>query len=103
MTGFGVHLEGLDALEASLAAVVQALQDPETADDVARMVAAEAQPPVLTGALARSESVSGGRLVYAAPYAVIVHARQPWLGAAISDVVPRMVDLYAVKVQEAWT
>jgi hypothetical protein len=108
MSSVGVTLTGLDDLEASLAAVVQALRDPETAEAATRLVAASSRPlvPTDTRTLVQSERVTvtatGARLEYTARYSVIVQARQPWLGAGITDAVPRLVDLYETKVLEAW-
>ena len=45
---------------------------------------------------------TGAALVYAAPYAVIVQASQPWLGAGITAAVPQLEALYARQVTEAW-
>jgi hypothetical protein len=109
MTSVSVSLTGLDDLEASLASVVQALRDPATAEAATRLVAEAGRPlvPVASGTLVRSERVlvtaAGASLTYTAPYSVIVQARQPWLGEAISSAVPRLVDLYDTKVQNAWT
>lgn len=104
-----VDLEGLDTLEASVAATVAALQDPELALSTAKLIAVEATPlvPRDTGKLAASQLVtlsgSGAELVYTAPYSVIVQARQPWLGRSITQAVPRIVELYADQAVQAWT
>lgn len=104
-----VALEGLDTVEASVAATVAALQDPELALAAARLVEVQASPliPRDTGRLAASQQVTvagaGAALVYAAPYAVFVQASQPWLGAAISKAVPGIVGLYEERVRETWT
>jgi hypothetical protein len=102
----GVELRGLDTLQASLAAVTAALQDPATAAAAARLVAGAAAPPVDTGRLAASEQVTptatGARLEYGVTYAALVHASQPWLGAAISASVAGLVDLYAENTETAW-
>lgn len=106
MGSVGVDLTGLDDLQASLVAVTEALRDPATAQAAARLVAGAATPPTDTGRLAASEQVSatatGARLEYAAPYAVIVHAAQPWLGEAITATVDQLVALYAETTHTAW-
>lgn len=104
MTSLGVELAGLDTVDASVAAVVQVLTDPALASSVAQLVAQLGHPlvPVDKGRLAASAQVAGAQLVYAAPYAAIVSARQPWLGDAIAAAVPQIEDLYATRVTEAW-
>lgn len=106
MGDIGVELRGLDTLQASLAAVTDALTDPATAAEAARLVAGVATPPVDKGGLAASAQVAatatGASLVYAAPYAVIVHASQPWLGEAITATVPQLIDLYERNTITAW-
>lgn len=104
MTSLAASVDGVATVEASVAAVVAAVQDPATLAAVVELVAAESAPhvPVDTGRLAGSRQTTGSRLVWAAPYAVIVHARQPWLGAGITAAVPRIVDLYETRVTQAW-
>jgi hypothetical protein len=108
MTTMAVDVEGVPAVEASVAAVVAVLQDPATAEAATYLVAAAARPlvPVATGYLAASERVTrtaaGASLVYGAPYAVIVQASQPWLGAGITAAVPELTALYDAQVLEAW-
>lgn len=108
MTTLGVDLEGVPTVEAAVAAVVAVLQDPATAEAATHLVAASARPlvPVDTGRLAASEQVirtgGGAALVYSARYAVIVQARQPWLGAGITAAVPELEALYARQATEAW-
>lgn len=108
MTTMAVEVAGVPTVEASVAAVVAVLQDPATAEAATLLVAAAARPlvPVATGQLAASEQVtrtgSGAALVYAAPYAVLVQASQPWLGAGITAAVPELEALYARQVLEAW-
>lgn len=108
MTELSVSLTGLDAVDASVAAVIQALTDPQTAQAGAELIAASARPlvPHDSGELAASERVgqsgTGAQLVYAARHAPIVHARQPWLGEAITAAVPELEQLYERQVTEAW-
>lgn len=102
MSGLGVALEGLPAVEASVAAVVDALQDPATAAEAANLVRVAASPPRDTGRLADSAQVVGSELVYAVPYSVIVHTSQPWLGDAVSSIIPDLVNLYETRALEAW-
>lgn len=108
MTTLSVDLGGVQSVEAAVAAVVDVLQDPGTAVEPTRLVAAEAAPlePHDTGRLSASRRVvataAGAELVYAAPYAVIVQARQPWLGEAITAAVPRIVALYETQAITAW-
>lgn len=101
----GVGLSGLPELEAALTAVTAVLTDPATAHEGAQLIAAGTRPfiPRDTGALAASENVTGARLVYAAPYAVIVQASHHFLGAGISASVDQLVDLYGTLAVEAWT
>lgn len=108
MTELSVGLSGLDDLDDSIAAVIQALTDPQTAARAAALIAASARPlvPVDTGELAASERVgqsgTGAQLVYAARHAPIVHARAPWLGEAITAAVPELEQLYARQATDAW-
>lgn len=103
-----MELKGTTELEASASAVVAVLTAPATAEAGARLIASDARPrvPLDTGKLLASEAVqltpTGAQLVYAARYAPIVHARQPWLGAAITATVPQLVDVYATAAVEAW-
>lgn len=98
MTNLGVDLEGVPTVEASVAAVVAALQDP-----------ASARPLVPVGAtrkLSSSDQVArtgtGATLVYAVPYAVFVQASQPWLGEGITRAVPDLVAMYERQATQAW-
>lgn len=106
---FSVDLEGVDDLEASLAAVAHVLQDPQTAEAGTRLIAESARPlvPREVGTLAASDVVTvrgnGARLTYQATYSVTVQARQPWLGAGIRAALPDLLALYDREVQEAWT
>lgn len=108
MNTMAVEVEGVPTVEAAVAAVVAVLQDPATAEAATNLVAASARPlvPFLTGFLVASEQVvrtgSGAALLYTAPYAVIVQARQPWLGAGITAAVPALENLYATQVEQAW-
>lgn len=109
MTTLGVDLEGVPTVEASVAALVAALQDPATAEAATHLVAASSRPLVpvgATGRLAASEQVArtstGAALVYGARYAVFVQASQPWLGEGITRAVPDLVALYERQAVEAW-
>jgi hypothetical protein len=103
-----MELSGVTELEASAAAVVAVLTAPATAEAGGRLIESDARPrvPLDTGRLLASSSVAttptGAQLVYAARYAPIVHARQPWLGAAITSTVPQLVAVYADAAVEAW-
>jgi hypothetical protein len=104
MTTMSVDLEGVPAVEASLAAVAAALQDPDTAEAAVRLVQSSADPlvPRAKGTLAASAQTTGPRLVYAAPYSAIVQSRDPWLGAGITEAVPRILALYETQAVQAW-
>jgi hypothetical protein len=104
MTSLSVELEGVPTVEAALAAVVAALQDPDNVEAAARLVKTSTDPhvPRLRGVLAASAQVTGPRLVYAAPYSAIVQARTPYLGAGITDAVARILALYETQVTQAW-
>lgn len=104
-----MELSGLETVDAAVAAVVQVLTDPATAEAGAQLIAAGARPlvPVDKGTLLASERVlvsgTGAQLVYAARHAVFVQASQPWLGEGITRAVDQLVDLYATRVLDAWT
>ncbi len=105
----GATAAGVDTVVSAADAVVRVLQDPATAEAGTSLIAASARPlvPTASGRLRASETVSargsGAQLTYTARYSVIVQARQPWLGEAITNAVPRLVDLYETQVLDAWT
>lgn len=106
MSSFAVEVTGLDELDAAIAAVTAVLTDPATAVEGALLIERAARPPRDKGTLDASAAVvataTGAQLVYPVPYSAIVHARHPWLGAAITASVTELVDLYETKVMDAW-
>lgn len=105
----GVAVAGTDELAAAAQRVADVLADPETATDAAALVADAARPniPRDTGKLAASElltpTATGAVLEYLAPYAVPVHARQPWLPDAIAAAEAPILDLYTDRATTAWS
>lgn len=103
-----IAVGGLEDLDRAITDTVQVLTAPATAQAATQLVAAAGRRlvPRDTGKLAASESVTptatGAQLVYAARYAPIVQASQPWLGAAITAALPALVELYGTAAADAW-
>lgn len=101
----GTDLQGVDGLRASLetaATKLAGLAPPEAGQLL--LADATAASPRDTGVLAESHDlvVQAGSLtvVAAAPYAAIVHARDPWLADTLTADQERVLDIYTDEVAD---
>lgn len=106
---FTATVSGVDELVAACDAVIAAITSSDTAAEAAALVGDAARPnvPVVTGRLASSEQITptttGATLEWAAPYALAVHARRPWLPAALAEAEAPITELYTSRIDAAWS
>lgn len=111
MSSLTVDLTGVAQLVATAADVAAGIDDLTAPNQAAaRHVEARIDPPILTGRLAATVSVTaddGGVLVTAggtgAPYAAVVHARNPFLTRALTASLVDVEETYADHVDDHLT
>lgn len=105
-----IEVDGAARLESTLKHAADELRNLDATDDAAaRIVATKASSlvPKVTGTLAASQSVAGGTVTYAAPYAGVIHGgwparnitAQPWLTEAGDTTETERVTVYAINLE----
>lgn len=104
----GAQLQGADNLVRTLHAAARQIEDLSEAEHKAGQLLAEAgskAAPRLTGRLRESHGYTvtdaGLTVTAATPYAVVVHARTPWLTRTVDTEAEQVADIYLAGVDDA--